>query len=47
MRITVPRTVRRIAGLSEVVFRFLNADKHTFEMYDGNDKQMEITYTRQ
>jgi hypothetical protein len=31
----------------KAVFRFLGADKHIFEMYDGNDKQMEITYTRQ
>jgi len=31
----------------KAVFRFLSPDKHIFEMYDGNDKKMEITYTRQ
>lgn len=30
----------------KTVFRFLSADKHIFEMYDGNDKKMEITYTK-
>jgi hypothetical protein len=31
----------------KTVFRLLSQDKHIFEMYDGNNKTMEITYTRQ
>jgi len=31
----------------KTVFRLLGPDKHVFEMYDGNNKTMEITYTRQ
>jgi len=31
----------------KTVFRILTPDKHVFEMYDGNTKTMEITYTRQ
>ena len=32
--------------LMKQVFRVLSADKYTFEMFDGNSKTMEITYTR-
>lgn len=30
----------------KTVFRVLSPDKHVFEMFDGNTKTMEITYTR-
>ena len=33
--------------LMKTVFRVISPDKHLFEMYDGNTKTMEITYTRQ
>jgi hypothetical protein len=33
--------------LMKTVFRVISPDKHIFEMYDGNTKTMEITYTRQ
>ena len=33
--------------LMKTVFRVITPDKHLFEMYDGNNKTMEITYTRQ
>jgi hypothetical protein len=32
--------------LMKQVFRVLGPDQHTFEMFDGNSKSMEITYTR-
>jgi len=31
----------------KTVFRIISQDKHVFEMYNGNTKTMEITYTRQ
>ena len=33
--------------LMKQVFRVLSPDKYTFEMFDGNNRTMEITYTRQ
>ncbi len=33
--------------LMKSVFRVLGPDRHVFEMYDGNTKTMEITYSRQ
>ena len=31
----------------KAVYRVISPDKHTFEMFDGNNRTMEITYTRQ
>jgi len=33
--------------LMKSVFRVISADKHVFEMFDENNRTMEITYTRQ
>ena len=41
-----PATGRKDVPM-KTVFRILSPDKHLFEMYDGNTKTMEITYTRQ
>jgi len=41
-----PATGRKDVPM-KTVFRVINPDKHVFEMYDGNTKTMEITYTRQ
>ena len=32
--------------IMKTVFRVISPDKHVFEMYDGNTRTMEITYTR-
>ena len=32
--------------IMKTVFRVISPDKHIFEMYDGNTRTMEITYTR-
>ena len=40
-----PATGRKDISMKQV-FRVLSADKYTFEMFDGNSKTMEITYTR-
>jgi hypothetical protein len=31
----------------KAVYRVIAPDKHTFEMFDGDKRTMEITYTRQ
>jgi len=41
-----PATGRKDVPM-KTVFRVISPDKHVFEMYDGNTKTMEITYTRQ
>jgi len=41
-----PATGRKDVPM-KTVFRVVSPDKHVFEMYDGNSKTMEITYTRQ
>ena len=41
-----PATGRKDIPMKTVI-RLLSPDKHLFEMYDGNNKTMEITYTRQ
>jgi hypothetical protein len=41
-----PATGRKDVPM-KTVFRVISPDKHVFEMYDGNQKTMEITYTRQ
>jgi hypothetical protein len=40
-----PATGRRDVPMKQV-YRVLSPDKHTFEMFDGNNRTMEITYTR-
>jgi hypothetical protein len=41
-----PATGRKDVPM-KTVFRVTGPDKHVFEMYDGNTRTMEITYTRQ
>ena len=41
-----PATGRKDVPM-KTVFRVIGPDKHVFEMYDGNTRTMEITYTRQ
>src|SRR3954469_975300 len=45
-RANCPATGRRAVHM-KTVCRIISSDKHLFEMYDGNKKTMEITYTRE